>query len=217
MVRHLLPVVAAGFLASCAALAGIEDGPTASEPPADGDTDSGRPPVDATQATAPLVASISLSCDGSVITKNPCPNKRWEYDFDSCLRSTTRMVILRNTGAFPVAYIARRSWLSQIDYVPNQMTDGLRGEITGVLGAGEQRDISTAFDGGVVLIMGSVHPFAAAALTAPLSDEGRLAYAPTMLGTLPTNGQLFAAQVSSPSPAAQIARCTDHALFFKEL
>ena len=218
VVRHLVLVAAAGLLASCAALAGIDDGPTASDAPPDaGAPDSARPPVDAATAAGPLVAAISLTCNGDFITKNPCPNKRWEYDLDACLRATTRTVILRNTGAFPVAYIARRSWLPQIDYVPNQATDGQQGETVGLLGAGEQSDISKAFDGGVVLIVGSVHPFDAAALTAPLRDEGRLAYAPTMLGTLLTNGQLFAAQVSAPSPAAKIARCTDHSLFFKEL
>jgi hypothetical protein len=48
-----------------------------------------------------------------------------------------------------------------------------------------------------------------------LPDEGRLAYAPAMLGAFPTNGQLFAAQVSSPTPT--IARCTDHSIVFKRL
>jgi hypothetical protein len=225
VVRHVALVIAAGLLASCAALAGIDDGPSASDATADGGTlpsrlDAAQPGVDATAAAdaapaGPPVASISLVCNGIAATKNTCPNKRWEYDLDACLRATTRTVILQNTGAFPVAYIVRRSWSLLTYYVPSQPTDGQSGELTGVLGAGEQRDITTAVDGGIVLVVGSVHPFDAAALTAPLRDEGRLAYAPTMLGSFPTNGQLFAAQVSAPTPT--IARCADHTIVFKKL
>lgn len=221
MVRHAAVVLAVGLLASCAALAGI-DGPTAGGDAQAGEdaassVDSARPPIDAATDVAPAgpqVASISLTCNGTVVTKNTCPTKRWEYDFDACLRLTTPKVILRNTGAFPVAYIARRSW-GQTAYVPNQPTDGRDGELTGVLEAGDPRDISIAFDGGVVLIMGSVHPFDAAALTSPLRDEGKLAYGRSMLGAFATGGELFAAQVSAP--IATIPRCTDNSIFFRKL
>lgn len=220
MVRHAALVLAVGLLASCAALAGI-DGPTAGDAADGGEdapsVDSARPPLDAAADVAlagPVVASISLTCNGTAATKNSCSIKRWEYDFDACLRLTTPTVILHNTGAFPVAYIARRSW-GQIAYVPNQPTDGTQGELTGVLEAGEQRDISNAFDGGIVLVMGSVHPFDAAALTAPLRDEGKLAYGRAMLGAFATGGELFAAQVSAPT--ATMSRCTDNSIVFRKL
>lgn len=223
MVRKVALVVAGALLAGCAALAGISDAPTTSDATDDGadaaSVDSARPSVDAAAPGVapadPLVASISLTCNGTVVTKNTCPTKRWEYDFDTCLRATTRTVILRNSGAFPVAYIVRRSWSLQIDYVPNQPTDGLAGEITGVLAAGERRDISSSFDGGIALIVGSVHPFDAAALTAPLRDEGRLAYKPAMLGAFPTNGELFAAEVTAPGLTT--TRCSDNSIVFKKL
>jgi hypothetical protein len=220
VVRRIPLAVAIALVVGCAQLAGIGDASDEPEQTADaGDAavDSARPSVDASAAdvaTGPLVASIAFLCNGVALTRNACPDKRWEYDVAACLKATTRKVVLQNTGEFPVAFIARRSWSLQTFYVPNQPTDGTSGEIVGVIAPHEQRDLSSAFDGGIVLLVGSVHPFDAAALATPMHDEGRVAYKPVMLDAFPTNGQLFVAELTAPVDGS---RCVDNSIVFKKL
>jgi len=218
VVRRFALVVGGGLLAGCAALAGISDAPDDSEAldaSADGgfdSSDAGRMPVDASPADvtpAPTTASISVRCNGAVVAKYACPDKRWEYDFAPC--TAPRKVVLENTGTLPIAFIARRVWTGT-SYVPNQATDGLSGEMVGVIAVASKVDISTAYNGGIFALVGSVSPFDAASLTAPMRDEGKAATTKAMLGSLATNGVLDVAELTATSAT----RCTTNAIVFKK-
>jgi len=169
-------------------------------------------PVDASPADvtpAPTTASISVRCNGAVVAKYACPDKRWEYDFAPC--TAPRKVVLENTGTLPIAFIARRVWTGT-SYVPNQATDGLSGEMVGVIAVASKVDISTAYNGGIFALVGSVSPFDAASLTAPMRDEGKAATTKAMLGSLATNGVLDVAELTATSAT----RCTTNAIVFKK-
>lgn len=221
MVRRVALVVGGGLLAGCAALAGISDAPDDSEAfdaSADGGFDSGdagKLPADTSPADvtpAPTTASIVVRCNGTVVAKYACADKRWEYDFVPC-NVTPRKVLLENPGTLPVAFIARRVWTGTT-YVPNQATDGLSGEMVGVIAAKAMVDISAAYNGGIFALVGSVSPFDAAALTAPLRDEGKAATTKAMLGMLATNGVLDVAELTATSQSN--ARCTTNPIVFKK-
>ena len=214
-------VVGGGLLAGCAALAGISDSPDdaeASDASADvgfDSSDAGKLPVDASPADvtpAPTTASVTVRCNGTVVAKYACADKRWEYDFAPCT-ATPRKVVLENTGTLPIAFIARRAWTGT-SYVPNQVTDGQSGELVGVIAAAAKVDVSAAYNGGIFALVGSVSPFDAAALTAPMRDEGKVATTKAMLGTLATNGVLDVAELTATSQSN--ARCTTNAIVFKK-
>ncbi len=218
MVRHAALVVAAWLLASCAVLAGI-DGPTASGRAADDGGSEGldaRPDVHAVVDASPILpttASITVRCNGIALLQHACPDKRWEYDFTPCAGSNPKKVVLENSGTFPIAYIARRYWTAGVAYVPNQPADGLVGEVVGLIGASEKADISAAYNGGIFVLVGSVRPFDAASLTARQRDEGKVACTATMLGTFPTNNELFVAELTATTSGG--SRCTNNIIVFK--
>lgn len=219
MVRRIAFVSASGLVASCAALAGIGDAPgepdatDASVESSADSGDAGKPPADAATADvtpAPATATLVVRCNGTPVAKYACADKRWEYDFAPC-PGPTRKVVLENAGSVPIAFIARKVWTG-FAYVPNQATDGLNGEMVGVIAAGNKVDISTAYGGGIFALVGSVLPFDDATLTAPKRDEGKAAYKAAMLGMLPTNGELDVAELTA-TPFNTL-RCTNNAIVF---
>lgn len=219
MVRHVALVVAAGLLASCAALAGI-DGPTASDPSADGggaDPGDARPSVDAAVAVdaspvLPTTASITVRCGGTALSQHACSDKRWEYDFTPCAGQNPKKVVLENSGIFPIAFVERGYWIAGVAYVPNQPTDGSSGEMVGVIGSSEKADISAAYNGGIFVLVGSVRPFDAASVTARQRDEGKVACNAAMLGSFPTNDELFVAELTATTAGG--SRCTGNIIVF---
>jgi hypothetical protein len=218
VVRAVALVVTGGLLVSCAALAGISDAPSepaasdASTDTTSGRGDAGPSSADAAAdvATVPPTAAISVRCNGAVVLKYACADKRWEYDFAPC-PGPGRKVVLENPGSLPVAYIARKQW-SNARYVPNQTTDGLAGELVGVLAAGAKVDISAAYGGGIFALVGSVSPFDPASLTAPTREEGKAAYGAATLGTYATNGVLDVAELTATP--FNSARCTANPIVF---
>jgi hypothetical protein len=218
VVRSVALVLSAALLASCAALAGIGEAPSdpdATDASADVGIDSGDAgvrPVDSSADVTPLrtTAGISVRCNGAVVLKYACPDKRWEYDFAPCA-GPGRKVFLENPGSLPVAYIARKVWAGT-GYVPNQATDGLAGELVGVLAAGAKVDISAAYGGGIFALVGSVDPFDPASLTAPTREEGKAAYKAAMLGTFATNNELDVAELTATPFNG--ARCTPNAIVY---
>lgn len=212
-------VVAGAVLVSCAQLAGISDTPASGDSDASQvvESEAGSPANDGAASSdeaqaGPQLATIVVRCNGAVVAKYACPKKRWEYDFAPCA-GTTRKVELENPGAYPIAFIARRAWTTGVKYVPNEIADGAYGEMIGVLMPnGGTVDVSNAYGGGIFAVVGSVHPFDAASLTAPDPYEGKVAYEAAMLGGLPTNGELFAAELTA-SPFNS-ARCTTNPVIF---
>lgn len=219
MVRHAALVLAVGLLASCAALAGI-DGPTSTDA-ADGGTDASsvdsvRPPVgdaavDASPAL-PTTASFTVRCNGTALMQHACADKRWEYDFTPCAGQNPKTVELENTGVLPIAYIARMYWTAG-GFVPNEPMGAPGGELVGVIGSTETANISSAYNGGIFVLVGSVRPFDAASVTARRRDEGKVACKASMLGTYPTNNELFVAELTATS-AFSVSRCTNNIIVF---
>ncbi len=171
---RLAVAITLGALTSCAAIAGLEE-------PGDSD-DAGvaetSTPVEAgtsnaETSTGPPTASIELLCNGTVLKRHTCPNKRWEYDPCPTIGSMGRSLVLHNNGAYPVSYIARQSW-SGGGYKPGIPTDGSAGEKTGFLAPNARAEIASSYNGATIAIFGSVRPFAEEARTSPRDDEGRV-------------------------------------------
>jgi hypothetical protein len=65
-------------------------------------------------------------------------------------------VVLVNTSQFPVAYTAEPLWSG---WNPPGVPFGNMNELSGVMNPGGRVDITSAFVGGIVAVLGSSHPF----------------------------------------------------------
>ena len=192
----LATVVGLGVLA-CAALAGLEE--PLSEP------DTSLPPrVDATPTdenvtadAGPATATFELVCNGTVMKRHTnCPKKRWEFDTCPLIGDAGRSLVLRNTGGYAIAYIARRNWPGTRAYTPSIATDAGGAELVGIIASGANAEIAATYNGPTIAIIGSVRPFAAAAGSTPLDDEGRVAFPKGELAGIPAS-QLDVAQITT--------------------
>jgi hypothetical protein len=140
--------------------------------------DDGTAPSDtgASDAAAPIdvdapppppgEAGFAFIVNGVVQTPLTCPSNNWEFwPVDSsgaalCNTATSSCsvasVVLENTGPAPMPYTAQPLWSSN---VPPGIATGDTGQLVGVLAPGAQVDVSSAFNGGIVAILGSSLPF----------------------------------------------------------
>ena len=97
--------------------------------------------------------------------------------------------------------------------MPNESTGGSNGELVGIIASTETKDPSTAYDGGIFVLVGSVRPFDAASVTARMRDEGKVACNASMLGPYPTNNELFVAELTATTTSSP-SRCTNNIIVF---
>src|SRR5262249_25633098 len=118
---------------------------------------------------------FEVSCNGSPLPPHACPQKRWEMEPCQVPEGGARVVILRNKGTLPIAYTARQWWYG--GYVPGEPSNNPRGEERiGTLRAGQEVDLSSMYNGGYLMLLGSVAPFSEQFVTAPMTDEGKIPY-----------------------------------------
>jgi len=174
-------VLTLGAIGACAAIAGLEE---PAESPGDAGDDGSATQNDATPPSTdagPPTAKFDLLCNGEVLERHTCAKKRWEHDKCPTILDAGRTLVLRNTGEYAIAYIARKNWDGG-GYKPGIETDGLSAERAGVLAPGARVDLAASYSGGTFAIFGAVKPFAEEARAAPLDDEGRVAWPKGDLG-----------------------------------
>jgi hypothetical protein len=134
---------------------------------------------DAPPAPAGL-AGFAFVVNGVVQTPRTCAAESWEYPPptgptgqpipvpDSGLPGVDTVcnsgeppcpgltVFLVNTGQFPVAYTAQPVWSG---WNPPGVPFGNMGELSGVMSPGGSVDITSAYVGGIVAVLGSAQPF----------------------------------------------------------
>lgn len=130
-------------------------------------------------------AGFAFIVNGIVQHPMTCPDDNWEFlpppngtgptvcGFAApfiCPGVTT--VILVNVGQTPMAYIAAAVW-NGVGYVPGVPTDA-PSQLTGVLDAGDQIDITSVYNSGVVAILGSADPFFSSDASTYAGDEGTI-------------------------------------------
>src|SRR5687767_9249758 len=106
----LFLALAALGAAACAAIAGLE------APEQEAEIDASLPTRDAASGNVdgdpgPPTASFELVCNGSPLKRHVnCETKRWEFEACPLILDAGRTLVLRNTGEYAIAYIARRNW-----------------------------------------------------------------------------------------------------------
>ena len=132
---------------------------------------------DAPPAPAGL-AGFAFVVNGVVQTPRTCPAESWEYPppvgptgqpipgasegglGDDTVCGTPPCpgltVLLVNTSQFPVAYTAQPLWSG---WNPPGVPFGNMNELSGVMDPGGSVDITSAYAGGLVAVLGSSHPF----------------------------------------------------------
>jgi hypothetical protein len=185
-------------VAACAAIAGLD----APEPASESDAGlpsrhDGAPDADTNVDSGPPTASFELVCNGVVVKRhNNCPRKRWEFDGCPLIGDAGRSLVLKNTGRYSIAYIARKNWPSTRTYTPSIATDAGGAELVGVIAAGANAEIAATYNGIILAIVGSVRPFAIEAGTAPLDDEGTIIWTKGELSGMKAN-KLDVAQITT--------------------
>ncbi len=128
------------------------------------------------------LAGFAFVVNGVEQTPMSCPAEDWEYAppaaqkaiwaADSSIPDIVcddsyqppchgMSVFLANTGQFPVAYTAQYSWsVGSNSGEPPGVPFGNQGELSGVLNPGDKVDITSAYLGGIVAVLGSSQPFA---------------------------------------------------------
>jgi hypothetical protein len=164
----------------------------ASRPPkSDG---GGQDAANLDASTLPPTASLQFLFEGRAYPR-PCPLLPWSYHIfadygpDGGLRkpeagpflldagsedASAVRALLINTGKLPIAYHARRSWITGSRYVPGVPRDGSAEELVGMIAPGGVANISDVFAGGVFALVGSVRPFRDGADVDPRAGEGTI-------------------------------------------
>jgi hypothetical protein len=144
---------------------------------------SGSGPTDASfEFNGPFapagLAGFAFVVNGVVQTPRTCPAESWEYpppvgptgqpipgaseggigDDTVCGNPPCPglTVLLVNTSQFPVAYTAQALWSG---WEPPGVPFGNMNEVSGVMDPGGSVDITSAYAGGLVAVLGSSHPF----------------------------------------------------------
>jgi hypothetical protein len=149
-------------------------------------------------------ASFAFVVNGVAQTPLSCAYADWEfadpfspdaggpngpYPSGPALAGST--VYLSNTGIVPLSYTAQPFWnVSNGGYVPGVAT-GDSGQLVGVLGALQRVDITAAYNGGIVALLGSPAGFSRGALA---NDEGVIAW-PTGLRLFPAAPQMSVVEI----------------------
>jgi hypothetical protein len=128
------------------------------------------------------LAGFALLVNGVVQQPQTCPSDNWEFlpppngDGPSqCGRPCDgiRSVVLVNAGQVALAYVAALEW-DTTGYVPGVST-GDSGQMAGVLEPGNQVDITSVYDAGIVTaVVGSSEPFSFLDAGKYASDEGTI-------------------------------------------
>lgn len=189
-------------LGGCARLAQLE-APDDAEVESDA---ASRTALDDGDASTPSdagapVAHFAITCNGKPYPLHRCQDKRWEYEPCPAPSQGSRSVILTNTGPDPIAYIARQSWPGK--YVPGVPSGGGE-ERLGTLVPGDKVDLSASYNGGYLMLLGSVHPFDENFTTSPKTDEGTIPWTKG-IGGVPTK-EMFIAQLTTTTQG--IGPCT---------
>jgi hypothetical protein len=159
--------------------------------PADGeagstDLDATLPPLDAAlaslDAAPPGLAGFALLVNDVVQHPMSCPGSDWEFAPYPGVKS----VLLVNTSALPLAYVAGLLWNDGGGYVPGVMPNvelvpsgGMY--LAGVLAPGGTVDITSVFAGGIVAFVGSAEPFSAPD-AGDINDEGTIPWPSGVVG-----------------------------------
>ena len=101
-----------------------------------------------------------------------CPAEDWEYPGSGTAGSE---VYLKNTGPVPLAYTVEQQWMPGAKYRPGvPVGDGSFIELVGVLAPGANVNISSAFHGYTVAVVGAALPFSLADSGFAVQDEGTI-------------------------------------------
>ncbi|HEY1960576.1 MAG TPA: hypothetical protein VGH28_33425 [Polyangiaceae bacterium] len=127
------------------------------------------------------IATFSFVVNGTVQTPMTCPSDRWEFPWPSGEGNVSPFppapgitsVVIVNTGASPMAYVARSGWSVGSHYVPGVSSDSM--DLAGVLDPGAQVDITSVYVSGAVALLGSADPFSGVDASFA-SDEGMIAW-----------------------------------------
>jgi hypothetical protein len=187
----------------------VAEAAVTSNPGLDGSID-----LDALSPPAGL-AGFAFVVNGVSQTPLACPAEDWEYPppaaqvgpvSDSGFISDTicnggvvpcpgLSVFLVNTGAYPVAYTAQTSWsVGGAAGQPPGVPFGNSGELSGVLDAGGQVDITSIYAGGIVAVLGSSRPFADPDAGKYVADGATIPW-PTGVSGSEGAGQMYVAEI----------------------
>jgi len=115
------------------------------------------------------LAGFAFVVNGAVQTPMNCPAEDWEFPLPQgqtdiycggarmppCPGVNSALIV--NTGDVPLAYTAQPLWNGD-GYAPG-VDFGDTGELAGVLSPGGQVDITAAYLGGIIAVLGSAAPF----------------------------------------------------------
>jgi hypothetical protein len=124
-------------------------------------------------------AGFAFVVDGVVQTPMSCPAANWEFPTPSeegCaggfpMDGSCKSVLIVNTGALTMPYVAQTLWNTGAHAVPGVLT-GDSNQLAGVLEPGQQVDITSVYAGGFVAVLGSSEPFSDGSRY--VSDEGKI-------------------------------------------
>lgn len=145
--------------------------------------------IDVTPAP-PGLAGFAFVVNGAVQTPLSCAATDWEFPLVSgqttCANEPPcpgiQSATIVNTGALPMPYIAQSYWQAPGIYSPGVPT-GQSYQLTGVLGPGEQVDITSVYVGGITALLGSSQPFSDPDSGKPAGDEGIIPWPPNVAGS----------------------------------
>jgi hypothetical protein len=149
--------------------ASFHDGPSST-------LDVALPPLDATlaslDAAPPGLAGFAFIVNDVVQHPLTCSSEDWEFSpqpgggsgcglacMGGCTCPGIKSVIVANTGALDMAYVAAPSWDVPSDYAPGVDPGGQYK--AGVLAPGAYVNITAFYNGGMVALLGSARPFSA--------------------------------------------------------
>jgi hypothetical protein len=145
--------------------ASLDDGPTDPGSCTSVLSDSGAPESSA-------IASFDFIVGCVVQHPMSCPAEHWEYPGSGTAGAE---VYLKNTGPVPLVYTVEQYWTTGAKYPPGVPTGGGGGiELVGVLVPGANVDITSAFHGYTVAVVGAALPFSVADGGFAVQDEGTI-------------------------------------------
>jgi len=143
------------------------------------------PPLDAAlaslDAAPPGRAGFAFIVNDVVQHPMVCPSDNWEFPLPPGegpamptppIKGVKNAYIV-NTGALPLAYLAQSSWALGTQYVPGVSTGG-SSQLVGVLAPGANVDITSAYAGDHVALLGSAEPFSSPDAGMFTGDEGTI-------------------------------------------